>query len=81
MPLTKSKIKELNADILYHEIMFKRGKISYEEFMEHRARLIGEYYMKYYDEDMQLHGYLDAHHHDEPQGILGIILQAIKKIF
>tara|TARA_R110000824_G_scaffold294258_3_gene482608 strand:+ start:962 stop:1207 length:246 start_codon:yes stop_codon:yes gene_type:complete len=81
MPLTKSKIKELNADITMHEIMFKRGDISYEELMEHRSRLIGEYYMRYYDEDMQLHGYLDGYHHDEPQGILGIILQALKKIF
>jgi len=80
MPLSKSKVEELNAEIAYHEFKFKRGNISYEEFMETRAQLIGEYYMKFYDEDMQLLSHLD-YEKDEPAGLFGMILRVIKKIF
>lgn len=81
MPLNKSKVDELNAEIAYYEFRFKRGDISYEEYMDERARLIGQYYMKFYDEDMQLLSHLDYHKEEEPDGFLGMILRVIKKIF
>ena len=81
MPLTKSKVDELNAEIAYSEFRFKRGDISYEDYMDERAQLIGQYYMKFYDEDMQLLSNLDYERDEEPPGFLGMILRVIKKIF
>jgi len=80
MPLTKSKMEELNAEIAYYEFWFRRGEISYERYMDHREQLIGQYYMKFYDEDMQLLSHLD-YEKDEPTGLCGMILRVIKKIF
>jgi len=57
------------------------SNISYEKFMETRAQLIGEYYMKFHDEDMQLLSHLDYEKDDEPPGLFGMILRVIKKIF
>ena len=79
MPLSKSYIAELNGDIAYQEYMFRRGRISYEEYEAERGRLIKEYYMKYYDDDMNC--LLDYENEREPSGLLGAILGLISKMF
>tara|TARA_R100000808_G_scaffold5550_1_gene16833 strand:+ start:4452 stop:4691 length:240 start_codon:yes stop_codon:yes gene_type:complete len=79
MPLTKSKITELNAEIAYHEVLFRRGKISYEQFEAERHKLIGEYYMKYYDDEMNC--LLDYEKDSEPKGLLGVAVKLLRKLF
>jgi hypothetical protein len=79
MPISKSKIKDLNAEILYHEVLFRRGKISYEEYEAKRVELIREYYMRYYDEDMNC--LLDYKKDSEPDGLLGMVIGVLRKLF
>ena len=80
MPLSKSYIAELNGDIAYQEYMFRRGRISYEEYEAERGRLIKEYYMKYYDDDMNCLA-PDYENEQEPHGLLGAILSLLRKLF
>jgi len=79
MPLSKSKIKELNADIAYHEVLFRKGRISYEEYEAERQRLIRSYYMKYYDDEMNC--LLDYERDSEPKGLLGAAIKLLRKLF
>jgi hypothetical protein len=80
MPLTKSKIKDLNAEIQYHEVLFRRGEISYEEYEAKREDLIRKYHMRYREEDLSS---LRKYENDSepPHDLLGILLSMIRKLF
>ena len=71
--LLKTKRAELNEALIYYELQFRRGKISFEEYSSTTKKLIKEYYAKYSSEDV----YRDS----EPKGLLGIVVRAIRKLF
>ena len=79
MPISKTKIKELNSEILYHEILFRKGEISFEEYNKNRMSLISNYYKKYYDDNMNC--MLDYENHSEPTGLGGFLLRLVRKLF
>ncbi len=71
--LLTTKRTELNADLVHHELQFRRGKISFEEYNEKTRELIKVFYSKYSSEDV----YRDS----EPKGLLGIVMKAVRKLF
>lgn len=73
MGIDESKLAELHVDIAYYAERFRKGKISFEEY-NHRTRdLIGSYYKRYSTED--------TNRDSEPKGVLGIVLNAIRRLF
>lgn len=79
MPISKSKLKDLNAEIQYHEVLFRKGRMSFEEYEAKRVELIKEYYMRYYDEDTNC--LLDYKKDSEPRGLLGMVISVLRKLF
>jgi hypothetical protein len=79
MPLSKSKIKDLNTEIKYYEVLLRKGMLSYSEYEAKRVELIKDYYMKYYDDDTNC--LLDYQRDSEPQGLLGAALRVLRKLF
>ena len=67
------KRAELNADLAHHEIQFRRGKISFEEYNEKTKELIRVFYSKYSSEDV----YRDS----EPKGLVGLVMKLVRKLF
>jgi len=79
MPLSKSKIKDLNAEIKYYEVLLRKGLLSYRDYEAKRVELIKDYYMKYYDDDMNC--LLDYKRDTEPHGLLGVAIKLLRKLF
>ena len=79
MPLSKSKIEELNKEIESQELLYAKGVITYEQYESERASLIRDYYMKYYDDEMNC--LLDYEKDSEPDGLLGIAIKLLRKLF
>jgi hypothetical protein len=79
MPLSKSKIEELNGDIKTQWNNFSKGIITYKQYESERARLIRDYYMKYYEDEG--HCMLEYERDSEPQGLLGIAIRMLRKLF
>jgi hypothetical protein len=73
MGIDESKLAELHEDIRYYADKFRRGKISFEEYNNRTRALIGSYYKRYSTED--------TNRDSEPKGVLGIVLNAIRKLF
>ena len=73
MGIDESKLAELHEDIRYYADKFRRGKISFEEYNSRTRALIGSYYKRYSTED--------TNRDSEPKGVLGIVLNAIRKLF
>ena len=72
MGIEESKLSELHEDIAYYADLFRRGKISCEEYNDRTKDLIGNYYRRYRVKENKDSG---------PYGILGILLSAIKRLF
>jgi len=80
MPLSKSKIEELNKEIkVLSDKLHAKGTITHEQYESERANLIRDYYMKYYDNESNC--VLDYQRDSEPHGLLAIALGIIRKLF
>ena len=77
MGIDESKLAELHEDIRYYADKFRRGKISFEEYNNRTRALIGSYYKRYSTEDTSE----DTNRDSEPKGVLGVLLNAIRKLF
>ena len=73
MGIDESKLTELHGDIAYYAEKFRKGKISFEEYNSRTRALIGSYYKRYSTED--------TNRDSEPHGVLGVLLNAIRKLF
>ena len=73
MGIDESKLTELHEDIAYYAERFRRGKISFEEYNNRTRALIGSYYKRYSIDD--------TNRDSEPKGVLGIVLNAIRRLF
>ena len=73
MGIDESKLAELHEDIRYYADKFRRGKISFEEYNNRTRALIGSYYKRYSIDD--------TNRDSEPKGVLGIVLNAIRRLF
>ena len=73
MGIDESKLTELHGDIAYYAEKFRRGKISFEEYNSRTRALIGSYYKRYSVDD--------TNRDSEPKGVLGIVLNAIRRLF
>ena len=73
MGIYESKLTELHGDIAYYAEKFRRGKISFEEYNSRTRALIGSYYKRYSVDD--------TNRDSEPKGVLGIVLNAIRRLF
>ncbi len=80
--LLMTRRAELNAELARQEMLFRKGKISFELYSETTKRLIKVYHN--YENDMSTvaaqKGALEAEG-NVPKGLFGIIMRAIKKIF
>jgi len=79
MPLSKSYIAELNKEIAHWTYLYERGCITQDTYLVERATLIRDYYMKYYDDEMNC--LLDYEKDTEPKGLVGIALKLVRKLF
>jgi len=79
MPLSKSKIEELNREIESQELLYSMGMITFQQYMSERASLIRDYYMKYYDDEGNC--LLEYERDIEPTGLLGIAIRMLRKLF
>jgi len=79
MPLSKSKIEELNKEISSQEQLYIKGVITEEQYEAERAILIRDYYMKYYEDEA--HCMLEYERDSMPEGLLGIALKLLRKLF
>tara|TARA_Y100001938_G_scaffold150560_1_gene242059 strand:- start:756 stop:995 length:240 start_codon:yes stop_codon:yes gene_type:complete len=72
--LLMTKRAELNTALAYHELQFKRGEISFEEYSRKTKELIKMYYDEAYSSE-------DVYRVSEPKGLLGIIVKMLRKLF
>ena len=79
MPLSKSKIEELNKEISSQEQLYIKGVITEEQYEAERVILIRDYYMKYYEDEA--HCMLEYERDSMPEGLLGIALKLLRKLF
>jgi len=79
MPLSKSYIAELNRELAQWTYLYEKRCITQDTYLAERATLIRDYYMKYYDDETNC--LLDYEKDSVPEGLLGIVIKLLRKLF
>lgn len=77
--LLMTRRAELNAALAEQELLFRRGKISFEVYNETTKKMIKDFYVE--QEKYSAGDDKDINKDSEPTGLFGLTLRGVKKIF